>query len=63
MPFLKLSAKNLFVQASITDIGNYTISIALKDDNPVPKTTIYEFDISITEDSGNIRNSLFPEFY
>ena len=57
MPFLKLSAKNLFVQASITDIGNYTISIALKDDNPVPKIIQYEFDISIVEDS------LIPDIY
>ena len=47
MPFLKLSAKTLFVFASPLDIGNYTITIVLKDENPVPKTKQYEFDISI----------------
>ena len=61
--------KTLFVFASSSDVGNYTISLILKDENPVPKTTQYEFDIFIV---GNNKDSLesldsldklFPEFY
>ena len=60
MPFLSLSAKTLFVFANPLDIGNYTIKIVLKDENPVPKTKQYEFEITLVEDSPD---SLLPEFY
>ena len=62
MPFLKLSAKTIFVFASPLDVGNYTITIVLKDENPVPKTKQYEFDISIIEDSLDGSFDFIPEF-
>ena len=55
--------KTLFIFASPLDVGNYTISIVLIDENPVPKKTQYEFDIFIVGDNRESLDRLFPEFY
>lgn len=48
-PFLKLSGGSLFVFASSSDVGNYTVTITLVDQNDSPKMNSYKFQVTILD--------------